>query len=401
MTDFIINFFESLGYVYFISHYIHTNHKYKPIHTYVVFTASVAILTASSFFTEIDQISLFVINAIAFLICWQCSDNSLIEIIFLLFYVETLIIISNILALFLSCIILHSRISIIFSSPQLLFMTSLFSKLLFCLLSFFSIKIIKKRNYAFSKSMLILVFIISISFLTLAYSFTRLITNHFNQYTIIILLIILSILLILNYVLFHVLKEENYNQMMKTIQLAELENMKFYIEATKSISDENTKLKHYLDNVLLILKKEKQNQEIKNLCFKLENLESNIHFIETENNIMNNIFNTIMLIYKEKHIQWNLYLESNLLEIESLDLAIIIDSLLKLAIENINSNEEVIFKTKERSKFYYLSLSFHYQKKLDTESYYILLENIIKKYSGEMTIKTSHNQLFCDIILKK
>lgn len=147
MTDFIINFFESLGYVYFISHYIHTNHKYKPIHTYFLFIASIAILTASSFFTEIDQISLFVINAIAFLICWQCSDNSLIEIIFLLFYVETLIIISNILALFLSCIILHSRISIIFSSPQLLFMTSLFSKLLFCLLSFFSIKIIKKRNY--------------------------------------------------------------------------------------------------------------------------------------------------------------------------------------------------------------------------------------------------------------
>ena len=401
MEGFIINFFETLGYVYFVSQYINTNEKYKPLHSYFLFISSLVILTVSSYLTNIDQISLFIINAIAFLICYWYSNNSLIEIIFLLLYVETLIIISNIFSLFFFHMIFHTSISSIFSAPRLLIITSLFSKLLFCLLSFFSIKIMKKRNYALSKSMLILFFIILISFFTLAYSFTNLLLNHFNQQTYFILLIILSILLILNYILYNFLKEENYNQMIKNIQFAELENMKFFIEATKSISDENRKLKHCLENVLLILKKEKQNQKIKNICLKLQNIESNVQFIETENYIINNIFNTVMVVYKEKNIQWSLYLESSLLGIESLDLALILDSLLKFAVENIDSNKEVVFKSKEKSKFYYLSLSFYYKEKFKTELYSLLLENIIKKYSGEITIKTSNNKIYCDIILKK
>lgn len=134
--------------------------------------------------------------------------------------------------------------------------------------------------------------------------------------------------------------------------------MKFFIEATKSINDENRKLKHCLENVLLILEKEKQNKNIKNICLKLQNIENNTpQFIETENSVINNIFNTVMLVYKDKNIHWNLYFESNLSEIESLDLAIILDSLLKLVIENIDLSKEVVFKTREKSKFYYLSLS--------------------------------------------
>ena len=103
--------------------------------------------------------------------------------------------------------------------------------------------------------------------------------------------------------------------MIKNIQYSEFENMKFFIEATKSINDENRKLKHCLENVLLILNKEKQNQNIKNICLKLQNIKNNTQFIETENNVINNIFNTVMLVYKDKNIQWNLYLESSLLEI--------------------------------------------------------------------------------------
>lgn len=355
----------------------------------------------SSYLTHIDQISLFLINAIAFLICYWYSSNSSIEIIFLLLYVETLIIISNIFSLFLFQNIFHTSISLIFSTPRLLILTSLFSKLLFCSLSFFSAKIMKKRNFAFSKSLLILVIIISISFFTLAYNFTNLVSNSVDQQTYFIFLISLSVLLVLNYVLYNTLKEENYKQMIKNIQYSEFENMKFFIEATKSINDENRKLKHCLENVLLILKKEKQNQDIKNICLKLQNIENNAQFIETENNVINNIFNTVMLVYKDKNIQWNLYLESSLLEIESLDLAIILDSLFKLVIENIDTNKEVVFKTREKSKFYYLSLSFYCKDKSESELYPLLLENIIRKYSGEMIIKTNNNKTYCDILLKK
>lgn len=400
MGDFIINFFESLGYIYFVSQCINRNEKYKPLHSYCLFMASLAILTVSSYFTHIDQISLFLINAIAFLICYRYSDNSSIEIIFLLLYAETLIIISNIFSLFLFQNIFHTSISLIFSTPRFLILISLFSKLLFCSLSFFSAKIMKKRNFTFSKSLLILVIIISVSFCTLAYSFLNLLSNRVDQQAYFTLLISLSILLILNYVLYNILKEENYKQMKKNIQYSEFENMKFFIEATKSINDENRKLKHCLENVLLILKKEKQNKNIKNICLKLQNIENNTQFIETENNVINNIFNTVMLVYKDKNIHWNLYLESNLLEIESLDLAIILDSLLKLVIENIDLSKEVVFKTREKSKFYYLSLSFYCKGKSKIELYPILLENIIKKYSGEMIIKTS-DKICCDIILNK
>ena len=394
MGDFVVNFFESLGYVYFVSQCINRNEKYKPLHSYCLFMLSLAILTVSSYFTHIDQISLFLINAIAFLICYWYSSNSSIEIIFLL-------LISNIFSLFLFQNIFHTSISLIFSTPRLLILTSLFSKLLFCSLSFFSAKIMKKRNFAFSKSLLILVIIISISFFTLAYSFTNLVSNRVDQQTYFIFLISLSVLLVLNYVLYNILKEENYKQMIKNIQYSEFENMKFFIEATKSINDENRKLKHCLENVLLILNKEKQNQNIKNICLKLQNIENNTQFIETENNVINNIFNTVMLVYKDKNIQWNLYLESSLLEIESLDLAIILDSLLKLVIENIDTNKEVVFKTREKSKFYYLSLSFYCKDKSETELYPLLLENVIRKYSGEMIIKTKNNKTYCDILLKK
>ena len=401
MGDFVVNFFESLGYVYFVSQCINRNEKYKLLHSYFLFIASLAILTVPSYLTHIDQISLFLINAIAFLICYWYSGNSSIEIIFLLLYVETLIIISNIFSLFLFQNIFHASISLIFSTPRLIILTSLFSKLLFCSLSFFSAKIMKKRNFALSKSLRILVIIISISFFTLAYSFTNLVSNRVDQQTYFIFLISLSVLLVLNYVLYNILKEENYKQMIKNIQYSEFENMKFFIEATKSINDENRKLKHCLENILLILKKEKQNQNIKNICLKLQNIKNNTQFIETENNVINNIFNTVMLVYKDKNIQWNLYLESSLLEIESLDLAIILDSLLKLVIENIDTNKEVVFKTREKSKFYYLSLSFYCKDKSESELYPLLLENIIRKYSGEMIIKTNNNKTYCDILLKK
>ena len=99
----------------------------------------------------------------------------------------------------------------------------------------------KKRNFAYSKSLLILVIIISISFCTLAYSFLNLLSNQVDQQTYFTLLISLSILLILNYALYNILKEENYKQMKKNIQYSEFENMKFFIEATKSINDENRK----------------------------------------------------------------------------------------------------------------------------------------------------------------
>ena len=296
--------------------------------------------------------------------------------------------------------IFHKSISLIFSTPRLLLLVSLFSKLLFCSLSFFSSKIMKKRNFAYSKSLLILVIIISISFCTLAYSFLNLLSNQVDQQTYFTLLISLSILLILNYALYNILKEENYKQMKKNIQYSEFENMKFFNEATKSNNDENRKLKHCLENVLLILKKEKQNQNIKNICLKLQNIENNTQFIETENNVINNIFNMVMLVYKDKNIQWNLYLESSLLEIESLDLAIILDSLLKLVIENIDLSKEVVFKTREKSKFYYLSLSFYCKSNSKTELYPILLENIVKKYSGEMSININ-DKICCDIILNK
>lgn len=402
MENTIVNLLESIGYVYFIINYININQKYKHIYSYILFICSFIILTTSSYISNIDQISIFIINSIAFIMCYRYSDNSIFEIIFLLLFVETLIIISNIFALLISSYIFHSDIHTIFSISQRLFITSLFSKLLFCSLSILSSKVIKKRNYAFSKSIFILLLISIISFFTLTYNFTNLLTNQFNQKTYFILLIILSILLILNYVLYNIIKEENYVQMIKNIQFTELENMKFFIEATKNINDENIKLKHCLDNVLLILKKEKHNQKIKDICLKIENIENNIQFIETENSIINNIFNTVMILYKEKNIQWNLFIESNLLKIDSLDLAIILDSILKLAIENTNSNEEIIFKTKEKEKFYYLSLKFKCKERFKTELYSILLENIIKKYSGEITIiEENSNTVFFDIIIKK
>ena len=54
MGDFVVNFFESLGYVYFVSQWINRNEKYKLLHSYFLFIASLVILTVSSYLTHID-----------------------------------------------------------------------------------------------------------------------------------------------------------------------------------------------------------------------------------------------------------------------------------------------------------------------------------------------------------
>ena len=64
MGDFVVNFFESLGYVYFVSQCINRNEKYKLLHSYFLFIASLVILTVSSYLTHIDQITLFLITSL-------------------------------------------------------------------------------------------------------------------------------------------------------------------------------------------------------------------------------------------------------------------------------------------------------------------------------------------------
>lgn len=398
----IINILESFGYVYFIVKYLTIKEKCNKFQIPLLFFASFSILILSTYIEDIDQISLFIINVITFFICYYYSKNSIFEIIFILFFVETLIVISNVLSLLLNAYIIKESIISIYNSSNLLLIVSLQSKFVFCALCFLSAKIVKKVHYAYSDSILILLFMTVMAFFCLSNGFTLLITDEFREKDLIIFLLIISLIVILTYVVFNLLKKENYEKSITLLEYQELKNMRFYIEAVKSINDENQRLRHCLDNIALITKN--RDTEI-NAIIKddIKHWES-LQLLDSKNAIMNNIFNTELILSEKKNISWHIMLESSMLEIDQLDCALFVYIFLKIITANIDGDKIACFRIREKSAIYIVSISFSYNQDLSNiniEEYINSINKIVNKYCGNIIYKVKDSQFECDVILKK
>lgn len=401
MELFIVDMLETFGYIYFISKYISTNQRFKKIYAMSLYFILLLVLEMSYIIPDSDSIILLIMNCLTFFYCYRFSNNSNIEIIFLLLLTETLIIISNIFSLLIVKFLFNYSIEFIFSTPTILINVSLLSKILFCIIGILLLRIDRQRVYVYSKSILILVIINIIIFSSLSYIFSNLVTYRLNESSVVFILISLSTVFILNYVLFNTLKKENHDQLLKSLKNKELEDMRFLIEATKSINDDNIRLRHYLTNINMILKNNNSYNDFNEFKFEICNQENDINFIESSNSIINTIFNTTMHLYAKQKIIWKIYLESDLSCIEDIDLAIILDTLLKLAAENLSSKKEIIFRAKERENFYLLSLVFHYESDFGAEQQLYNLTKIVNKYFGTINLKKQKNTFICDLIIKK
>lgn len=389
----IINILESIGYVYYMSNYLLNDSKYKKGCEIFLFFISFFFLSISEWFNEIDSISLFSINLVTFICCYKLSKRNAIEILFAIFYIETLIIISNILALCFGIFIFNSSIDVLYATLEKLYLLSLLSKFILCLTSFLSIKVIKRSNYGYSKSLLLLLIITGMIYFCLSSSFLELIEKSYNTNSTLRFLIILSFILILCYCMFNIIKKENYDALLKSLEYSELNNMKFYIEATKSINDENVRLKHCIDNLMCMVKK---NQDI-NIDFAVSN--DRTEFVKTKDEVINNIFNTIIVMYKKKNIQWMIAIETCFEEIDKVDIAIILGTLLKTVAENAHDQDSIVFKAKEMDNLYLISLKCSYNNE-ELEEFEVI-NKISQKYQGVINRKIENKYLYYDILLKK
>lgn len=391
----IINILESVGYVYYISNYLFNDSKYKKKCSIFLFLISVFFLSVSEWLNEIDPISLFSINVITFICCYKLSKKSNIEILFAIFYIETLIIVSNILSLCFGTYIFNNSIEMIYSNGDRLGILSFFSKCILCIISFLSTKVIKKSSYGYSKSLSLLLTITAMIFFCLSSGFLELVENSYNINSTFKFLIILSFILILCYMMFNTLKKENYDTLLKSLEYSELSSMKFYIEATKSISDENIRLKHHIDNLMCILNRD-QSANI-----DLNVLNDRTQFVKTKNEVINSIFNTIIIMYKQKNIQWMIAIETCFEKIDQVDIAIILGTLLKTAAENTNDQDSIIFKAKEMENLYLISLNCSYDGDQDKFEKLEIIYKIAKKYKGIINRNIENKYLSYDILLKK
>lgn len=394
----LVNFLESFGYTFFLYKYIIPKSHFKKEKIFILLIISILILSISSCINMIDQISSIILNIITFLFCYKHCENKPIEILFVLFYIETLIIISNISILFLNCLIFDITVLNIFNSPNGLLTISIISKIIFCILSYISSKFINKRNYIFNKSIFILLIITIITFICTTYGFIGLITGKFLLDQVFVFLISLSLTLILSFISFNIMKEENYQNALKKIEYQELVDMKFYLEAVKTINEENIRLKHCINSISLLTKK--RNSNIINIInSKINNIQSTPQFINSNNTVLNNIINPIILLNKD--LSWTIVIETDLMGIDKLDSALLISMLLKIAVEYINQDKQIKLVIKEINQLYLISIQFSCNNIINTENSLSGIKKTIDKYYGYITIESNNGFLCIDTIIKK
>ena len=75
--------------------------------------------------------------------------------------------------------------------------------------------------------------------------------------------------------------------------------------------------------------------------------------------------------------------------------------MLKIAVEHVGCRNEIIFRTREKDKFYLVSMSFDYDTSFKVDYQKHSLKKLIDKYSGTINMKIQNNVFNCDLLLKK
>ena len=123
MVFMIIDLLESVGYSYFITHYLSKNKYYKKGFIFILILVSFLILQCRTYYNQEDWVLIVLVALFTLIYAKILFTNRILEIIFVLLFSESMILFSNIASLLCVSLINRSDVYNILSEPSLMTMT--------------------------------------------------------------------------------------------------------------------------------------------------------------------------------------------------------------------------------------------------------------------------------------
>lgn len=410
----LIDLLESVGYSYFITNYLSKNKYYKNGFIFVLIAVSFIILQCNSMFTNIDYLSVILINFFTFLFAMFLFSNSILEIIFALLFSESIILFSNITSLVVVSIFNHCIIYNMLVDPTLMIISSILSKFLYFMIAYLLLKARRVKTVISCISMIYLLIIYGIIFLVSIVGFSAAMHGKIKSNSFMIFLFLLSSVFILIYYMYLKMKEENIIYLDSMMMIKEQEHMRNFMQSLSSIYEQNRILRHDIKNMLILLNCNLTDEQ-KEIMGEIKNRTYTTPMILTSNEALNTIINSKIIAHKDTKIDWRFYMETDLKEMDKIDLAILLGNLLDNALENLGKYKIIRIYAKQINDMYYLKIQNSIDgpvlkqnkilktTKTDNElhGYGIKsMKRIVEIYDGNIKFSEDENSFIVDVFLK-
>ena len=264
-----------------------------------------------------------------------------------------------------------------------------------------------------SKSIIILLIIYGIILLASITGFSIFMHGKIKDNFFVVLLFLLSSLFIFIYYLYLKIKEDNIQYLNMVMMTKEQEHMDTFIHTLSSIHEQNRILRHDIKNMLLVLNQDFTDEQ-KTIMTELKNRTYTISTILTQNETLNMIINSKIIAHQDETIDWQFYIESELNQVDKIDLAILLGNLLDNAIESLGKNKHIQIKTKQINNMYYIKVQNSIDESVlnknkglkstkansELHGYGIKsVKRIVEKYEGNIDFIEDGNSFIVDVFL--
>lgn len=354
MIVFLDSLIEGMGYVYFLTNYLTKHTRFRTTYPFLFLFWSFLLSSLNFFEITIGyKMEIFLI-IVGFIYCFYLFSNSLVEILFTLLFSMSMIIFTNTLAIFLTKFILWVTFHDLSYFNQMYPIVALFSKLFYFITIFYIIKRKRDSSTVTSASMIYLLIIYALLTTATSIELKNYACTSFLEPIKDPILFILSSLILFIYFLYMKLCEETTRNMELILLQRETENMKEYMDTLTKINNENKMLRHDLKNMLLLAKKEGNAKQ--DIYEEIEKYMYTAPSIVTKNTTLNDIVNTKIFSAKDPYIHWEFYIETDLIHINRIDLAVLLGNLIDNAIENVGGNKVIRLHTKLTNNMYHITI---------------------------------------------
>ena len=413
MVFMIIDLLESVGYSYFITHYLSKNKYYKKGFIFILILVSFLILQCRTYYNQEDWVLIVLVALFTLIYAKILFTNRILEIIFVLLFSESMILFSNIASLLCVSLINRSDVYNILSEPSLMTMTFFYSRFLYFLIAYLLLKAKRVDIVIPSKSIIILLIIYGIILLASITGFSIFMHGKIKDNFFVVLLFLLSSLFIFIYYLYLKIKEDNIQYLNMVMMTKEQEHMDTFIHTLSSIHEQNRILRHDIKNMLLVLNQDFTDEQ-KTIMTELKNRTYTISTILTQNETLNMIINSKIIAHQDETIDWQFYIESELNQVDKIDLAILLGNLLDNAIESLGKNKHIQIKTKQINNMYYIKVQNSIDESVlnknkglkstkansELHGYGIKsVKRIVEKYEGNIDFIEDGNSFIVDVFL--
>lgn len=247
---------EELCFIYFLTNYLTKNTRLKNAYVFLFLFLSFLLSSLSYFEIVAGSYTDLSVIAIGFIYCYYLFSNSFVEILFALLFSISMLLFTNILAIFLTKFVLLVTFHNILYFNQIFSTLALFSKLFYIIAIIYITKRKKETITVSSASMIYLLIIYVLLTAATIIGLKNYANTAFLNPVIEPIILILSSLFFLIYFLYTKLCEETSRNIELILFQKETENIKGYMDTLTKINNENKTLRHDLKNMLLLAKNE-------------------------------------------------------------------------------------------------------------------------------------------------